>query len=611
MSTSKKPAGFWKIFGASLLSGMAVWIAGIFILSIAISAILFHFSEQLEDRFAAETHKSIESNSVLRINLGSAIQERSYGELNTMSLSINSFLGLHDVCQMIDKAANDDRIEGIVLDVKNVRTGLATTEEIRNALLNFKSSGKFVYAYGSSFTQKSYYLASVADKVYMYPTGYFEFKGLSATITYYKTFLEKNNVEVQVIRGSNNRFKSAVEPFLEDEISPSNYEQTKRFLDRLWTVMLNDISASRNLTMDHLQNVADSLLVRNSSDAIDLGLVDDALFNDEFETLLPKKDDDVRYVSLQRYYKDYRKSPSYRRDNNFSNVAVIYAFGDIQSGKSKPGSIGDKTYVKAIKDADEDPMIKAIVLRINSPGGEALASDLIWDAVRKTDKPVVVSMGNVAASAGYMIACPARKIFSDRSTITGSIGVFMVVPNARELLEEDLGLRFSRVKTNPHADLSLLQLSLNTIARPLTDDEKALLQGGVDETYTDFVSKVVEGRKPLQDYASVDSIGQGRVWSGEDALMLGLTDTIGGLTDAIKYAGELVDLKTVRAGSYPKLSYDGIEKYIHLLNQGEATQFVHEKSALEEWMLKRIDALERLSVPGIQQARMFEDYTID
>ncbi len=618
MSTSRKPASFWKIFAAAGLGALVVGLIVSFILMATLTSVLGGLSDEFYKAFGPPAKTKVKDNSVLKLDLNMTIKERQYASFSQMSFSLNSYVGLYDIIQAIEDAKKDPKIEGILLDVSSTKLGLANAGEIREAITDFKSSGKFVYAYGKNYTQKSYYIASVADKVMMYPTGHMEFKGLSTTVSFYKEFLDKFNLEIQVIRGSNNRFKSAVEPFLATEMSESNRLQTERFLNGLWDNMLSDISESRGIDKDQLQLIADSLLVRNGKNAVDLKLLDELVYPLDLEQMLLNAsdlddDDKPRLVHVKKYMN--RKDQQFERGVSglFPNIAIVYASGSIHGGKSDPSSIGDETLVKAIKEATEDPFIKAIVLRVNSPGGDALASDLIWDALvtAKEKKPVVVSMGDVAASGGYYISCMADKIFADPNTITGSIGVFLIIPHTGKFFENDLGIHYSRVKTAEHADMSYLTMNLNSFSRPLTEEEKKIFQQGVDETYHDFLSRVDEGRSTFNSTAEVDSIGQGRVWSGTDALEIGLVDTLGSLKDAIDYATNIAKIDNPVVGGYPRINNSGLMKFLQLLEGDQTNLMTSQEDVLPVFIENHVEQLKEIDDLGKIKASMLWRFDIE
>lgn len=619
MNHNRRPAGFWKIFGAASLSSIIVSVMILGLLFTSIRLFMQSIDDRIDGLIGEETSYDLQSKSLLTIDLGRDYSERSHTTFDKFNLGLDKSYGLHDLIKNIHEASMDQKIEGIYLKVDGNALGLASSRELRNALIEFKESGKWIVAYGDSYTQKAYYVASVADDIYMYPTGILEFKGLSSTITFFKGFLDKYDLEVQAIRGTNNQYKSFVEPFLSSEISEANRKQTQRFLDQLWNVMLDDISESRGINTEDLQIIADSLQIRNGKTAVKHRLLDGLKYPDEIELYIREQleiDDDkkITFVSPVKYAKREGKKFEDKMRKLYHNVAVIYANGSIHGGKSGYDDIGDETLVKAINQANDNPMIKAIVLRVNSPGGDALASDLIWDALNKvkSEKPVVVSMGNTAASGGYYISCMADKIFAEKTSITGSIGVFLLVPHTGNFFKNNLGLSYSRVKSAEHADMSILEMSLSSFNRKLTDEEKKILQQGVDETYLDFLTRVTEGRHTFDETAEVDSIGQGRVWAGTDALRIGLVDTLGGLHDAINYAGKLANLDKVVVGEYPKFKQNGLSKILEMM--GSETAEIPQMQAsrpIPEAIQIEIDKLKELTEIGRMQARLMWNYTIE
>ncbi len=419
---------------------------------------------------------------------------------------------------------------------------------MRKALLDFKSSGKFIYAYGEYYSQKDYYIASIADKIVLNPVGAVDFKGLAAQIMFFKKAMEKLDIEMQIIRGPNNKFKSAVEPFMYDQMSEANKEQTEKFLSSLWESMLNDISTSRKLSIAQLQEIADSLSSSDSKTAKAIGLVDMIGYEDQFKSELMKKLDvtnDKKYneISLTDYATTVKKANDFKKKNK---IAVIYAVGEIISGEGNDEIIGSDRIAKAVRKARKDSSIKAIVLRINSPGGSALASEVMWRelVLAKEVKPVVVSMGNVAASGGYYIACMANKIIAEPTTITGSIGVFGMLPNLKKFFNDRLGLTFDGVNTNANSDMG-------SVAQPLTPFQYKVIQNSVVDIYTTFINHVAEGRNMTAE--QVDAIGQGRVWSGVDAVKIGLVDELGGLDYAIAEAAKLANIEEYKITNRPEL----------------------------------------------------------
>lgn len=476
-------------------------------------------------------------NSVLYMDLSSEIQERSGSNpFSGFDLSGNEKQSLDVILMSLKRAKSDTSIKGIYLKTGNMEGGFATLEEIRNALTDFKSSKKFIYAYSETYNQKSYYVASVADQIFLNPQGSLDWKGLSAQIMFFKNALEKMNVEIQIFR--HGKYKSAVEPYFLDKMSENNRTQTEAFMNSIWASVVSGVSQSRGIPSEQLNSIADGLTIRKAADAVNNKLIDGLKYEDEVQQLIKerlkiKTGDKISFIKLAAYRKATRKEKADDKAEN--KVAVIYAVGEIEGGEGDDNTIGSDRIAKAIRDARTDSTIKAIVLRVNSPGGSALASDVMWREVTlaKKVKPVVVSMGDVAASGGYYISCSATRIFAHPNTITGSIGVFGVMPNAQRLLSEKLGINVDTVNTNKHSDLG-------TMFRPVSGEEMYYIQQSVEDVYGVFISRVADGRAIQLN--QVDSIGQGRVWSGSDALKIKLVDELGGLEKAISYAAKTAKL---------------------------------------------------------------------
>ena len=547
----------------------------------------------------------VKENAVLHMKLETKISEVSYAEFDQTSLSLDQGFGLREIKIGLEAAKTDNKIKGVLLNITNLPAGMATTEEIRNAIIDFKSSGKFVYAYSEFYSQKAYYLSTAADKVHLFPQGMVEFKGLGAEIMFFKGAIDKLGLDVQIIRGSNNKFKSAVEPLMYTSMSAANREQTMTYINALWDQMLIGVNEKTGVGTNMLNEIADSMYVRSAKTALAYNLVDELIYEDELLAILKEESgtipgEDLNLVSFKKYAsKEAKKSD---RKNENSNIAVVYAVGGIQSGKGNATTIGSETTAGAIRKAREDAEIKAVVLRINSPGGSALASDVIWREVVLTQKvkPIIVSMGDVAASGGYYIACAADKIYAQPNTITGSIGVFGIIPNIGPALEKNFGITFDRAKTNHHSVLSL--------NKALTEEEKHLIQLGVDDIYNDFTQKVADGREGLEQ-ADVDSIGQGRVWSGTDALRIGLVDELGGIDDAVAYAAQQANINSydIKIGVYPAQEQNRLLELMEFLGEQEVSNETSLKLKLETF-IKSMDKI--TSTQGIQ-ARMPFDIVIE
>lgn len=531
---------FFKFVFASMLG---VFLSTIIFFFIAIAIVGALISTASSDKTV-----EVSDNSVLRINLDYAIKERTeknpFNNVNIPSFSSEKTIGLDEILRRIEAAKKDDRIKGIILDINGVGASFATLQEIRNALLNFKQSKKFIVSYSEGYSQKGYYLASTADKVYLNPEGSVDFRGLATQLSFFKGTLEKLGIEAQVIKVGT--YKSAVEPFILDKMSPANEEQINSYLNSVYNYYLENVSKSRNLPADTLRSIANSYAGRDANLALQSKLVDGLKYKDELidelkSRLKIDKKKKIKAVNIEDY-----SAPIGETNTAQERIAIVYAVGDIVSGEGSDEQIGSERIARTIRSVREDDKIKAVVFRVNSPGGSALASDVIWREVELTKKakPIIVSMGDVAASGGYYIACAADSIFAQPNTITGSIGVFGIIPNLQNFFNNKLGITFDEVKTGKYADL----MSVN---RPLTTDERDLIQQGVNKTYNTFTKKVSDGRKISQ--AKVDSVGQGRVWTGAQALQIGLVDRLGGLEDAIKSAAKKAKIKDYKLIAYPSL----------------------------------------------------------
>jgi protease IV len=503
---------------------------------------------------STENEVTIKDKSILELKLDQTIVDRApddpFQNIDIPMLASTHKLGLDQIILAIEKAKHEEKIKGIYLRLDNLSAGYSACEEIRTALEKFKESGKFIYAYSEVYSQKSYYLATVADKVFINPEGMLMFTGISANSSYFKKALDKLGIEMQVIR--HGKFKSAVEPFMLDKMSPENREQIQVYIGSIWSSVLNKIAVSRNISIDKLNSIADeNMLFRSTQKYITYKLVDSVLYEDQVYDLLRKKTDikpnkDIPFVSVQDMKSVVSKLETKGLAKN--KIAVIYASGEIGMGGSSSmtdESIDGLSLSKVIRDARLDSTIKAIVLRVNSPGGSSMASELIWREVKLAaeKKPTVVSMGNLAASGGYYISCAANTILANPTTITGSIGVFGLIPNINELFENKLGIHSEVVNTNKLSDLP-------STYRSMTTEEKEIMQGMVENVYSTFVTHVAEGRKMKFD--QVDAIGQGRVWTGENALKLGLVDKLGDLDDAIQIAKNMAKLDSYRIVKLPK-----------------------------------------------------------
>ena len=566
---------FFKFVFASMIGVALAFFAIVLIMIVVIAGIIGSTGEDKSAPVAA--------NSVMHIELNYPINERTpknpFDKLFS-DLEGSKNLGLNDLLANIDKAKTDNNIKGIYLDVSDIQAGYATIEEIRNALINFRKSGKFVIAYSEIYTQDAYYLASAANKVYLNPEGLLEFKGFNSKIAFFKGTLEKLGIEPQVIKVGT--YKSAVEPFILDKMSEPNRKQVASFLNSMYDHFINEVSKSRKINRDSLYTIANELKVQNASDAVKYKLADGLKYKDQVLDELKSltgidKKEDIESVSIANY-----GGASKDESASAGRIAVVYASGDIIGGEGNDETIGSERISRTIRKIRQDEKVKAVVLRINSPGGSALASDVIWREVLLTKKvkPIIVSMGDVAASGGYYIACAADSIFAQPNTITGSIGVFGIIPNMQNFFNDKLGITFDQVKTSKFADIE-------TVTRPLTDAEKLIIQKEVNRIYDSFTKRVAEGRKKNQNY--IDSIGQGRVWSGTEALNIGLVDRLGNIDDAINSAAKMAKLKNYKLVSYPSMkdpfssifdkSGDKIKEYISKKEFGEQYNYYKQLKA--------------------------------
>ena len=508
--------------------------------------LLFVFFFAIASIVGAEEKVVVKSNSVLELDLSTPIKDYAPKEDNPIAEALElteEKLALNKIINAIENAKTDDKIKGISIKTTFVNAGIAQTQAIRKKLKEFKESGKFIYAYNDIYTQKNYYLSSVADSLFLNPVGAIDFRGLSTEILYFKDFEDKYGIKMEVVR--HGKYKSAVEPFLENKMSDANREQTTSFLKSIWSEITEDISNSRNISIEELNSIADNSNGRSAEIALKNKLIDASIYEDEYqEKLALGSDEKVNTISIE----DYINSGKGRISSTAKDkIAVIYAQGDIIYGEGNEHYIGQGIINKAIKKARKDDNVKAIVLRVNSPGGSALASELIWRELEltKKEKPLVVSMGNLAASGGYYIACNADKIIAEPTTITGSIGVFGAIPNFSQFAD-NIGINAEQVSTNNSASYSVFE--------PMNQKFYDVTKEGVEQIYTTFVNRVSAGRN--MTFEQVNEIAQGRVWTGKEAIEKGLVDQLGALEDAIKVAAELAEVENYRVRNYPHYKTD-------------------------------------------------------
>lgn len=531
-----------KDFFKYLFASMVGFFLSVVIIFIIVIVIIFGAISSFDD----DKSVTVSNNSILFLNLDQPITERTpknpFGNLPIVGSNEKDGIGLNDLLKSIKKAKTDDNIKCIYLNVSSPNAGFATMREVRNALIDFKKSHKKIISYSEVYTQGAYYLASVADKIYLNPEGALEFKGFSSELTFFKGTLEKAGVEMQVIRVGN--YKSAVEPFILDKMSDYNRKQVTAYVGGLYNTFLTDIAKSRNIERDSLFSIADQYKIQQPQDALNYKMVDGLKYKDQILEELKgisgrTKGENIRSVEIN----DYAKNSS-EANSSKNKVAVIYANGEISGGEGNDNQIGSERISRAIRKARLDDDIKAVVIRVNSPGGSALASDVIWREIvlTKKEKPVIASFGDVAASGGYYIGCAADSIFVQPNTITGSIGVFGIIPNFQNLMTNKLGITFDGVKTGQYADI----MATN---RPMTAGERFIIQNELNRVYSGFVSRVADGRKKSKAY--IDSIGGGHVWIGTDAVQIGLADRIGSFNDAINAAAKKAKIKDFRVVEYP------------------------------------------------------------
>lgn len=581
---------FFKSFFAALLA-LVVFFGLLFFLFVGLAAVLV----------STET-ATLEKKTVLVLDLSKPFSDREIEDPFAELMDEKVQPDLYSTVQLIKKAQSDSMVAGIYVLAQGNSSGMASSEELRKALLSFKSSGKFIYAYADYMTQRAYAVAHIADKVYVHPMGAFEWQGMSVEYMFFKTLIDRLEIKPQIFYAG--KFKSATEPFREKAMTPANKEQTSVWLNDVYNEMLASVSAVRKLHMDTLRNFAAQYRFDNPAKAVQAGMIDGIRYDDEVKDeirakLGAKAEDKIHFMDLSLYNKAVALSRGSSRDK----IALVIAEGEIVYGKGNPDQIGSDEYLSLLRKIRNDKTVKALVLRVNSPGGSSLASEIIWreiSLIKKKGIPVVVSMGDVAASGGYYIAAPAHKIFVGPNTITGSIGVFGIVPDFSTFMNNKLGITFDRVKTSAYADAP-------SVTRPMTEQEMEMIQMEIDRVYVDFKSRVAEGRK--MNMESVDSVAQGRVWTGRRAITLGLADTVGGLQDALNEAAQLAGIKTYSLRTYPEKK--SILDYI--LNQSPdklSSVLLEKELGKEEYNLyKKIKSFKEES--GSIKARMPFDFSLN
>jgi len=540
---------------------------------------------------------SVESNSVLYINLNGPIAERMPDNpLEEMFGNNDMGIPLLKTIEAIQKAKEDENIEGIYLEHGFLRGGYGSIEEIRSAIDDFKRSGKFVYSYAEFMSEANYYVASVADEIYLNPVGFFELNGLTANVTFFKGMFDKLEIEPQIFRVG--QYKSAVEPYFRKDMSEANRKQISSFVNDIYDYYLSNVSTSRNIEFEQLKAISNGMLAQTPDDALELGLITKVAYESEIRALMQEQlglegKDKIAFVSLKNYIKTLKSGGDY----SSNKIAVIVADGDIVSGKGDIESVGSDKFAKAIRKARESKRIKAVVIRVNSPGGSMLASEVLWNEIMLTTKvkPVIASMSSVAASGGYYLAMPCDTIVAQPNTITGSIGIFSIIPNFGKFLEKKLGITNDQVTTGEFSDLYRVSHALN-------DQEKFIIQKGVDRGYEIFTSKAAQGRNMSQE--DLKKIASGRVWTGQQAKANGLVDVLGSFNDAVEIAAKKAGVEDdYMVTYYPHLKSKWEEIFGGLASEAEARIFTKNYGELSEY----VEALQKMnSHKGIQARLPFE-----
>ncbi len=580
----------------NFLSSLLATIIGLLIMTFVVFLIFVGIISASTSKEVVE----VKENSLLVAKFSNRIIDRAnnnpLSKVLAGNFAFDDVMGLNQILKDLDKAKSDDNIKGIFLKLANVPSGMATLGEVRNALLDFKESGKFIYAYADIYTQKSYYLASAADSIFMTPEGMFLLSGLSAEATFYKNALDKLGIEMQVIKHGS--YKSAAESFTRDNLSDENREQIEGYVGSIWNKLVSDISLSRDIPVDKINQYTDELVSLDNKNLVETGLIDGLIYYDEMIALMKKRlnveeANDVESIRLTSYAHVARKEKKgYSRDK----VAVIYAMGMVVDGNAGEGYIGSERIARAIRKARRDKSVKAIVFRVNSGGGSVVASDVIYrEALLAAQaKPFVASMGDVAASGGYYIVAPADTILASPSTITGSLGVIFTIPNMKELMNDKLGVTTDVVKTNKHADMY-------TVFDPLDAQERVFIQKSVDDTYKNFISLVADNRN--KTYDEIDAIAGGRVWSATDAMDLGLIDLFGGLRKSIEIAAEMAGLEDYRVQSLPTLE-DPLTQLIKELTGGAQMKAIQKELGQDYIHYKNIQEIRKMR--GLQAIMPFD-----
>ena len=565
-----------KGFLKNILATIIGIVSGVFIIMLLFIGLIGVLSNEEEVK--------VKENSILKIDLGklSVVERSSNNPFTQLNLSgeINETIGIKEILDNIEKAKNDINITAIYINTSFIiNAGLSQTEEIRNKLLEFKKTGKKIISYSEVYSQNAYYLASVANKIYLNPEGVIDLKGLSASIMFYKGLFEKLDIEIQIIR--HGKFKSAVEPFTLKKMSPSNRKQLELLLSSFTNNIMDSIANQREIPLSEIEMHANLLMLEDAKTCLELNYVDSLLYEDQVKNILADMSElhELNIVSIKKY----SSVKTIKKDISRNKIAIIYASGSINSGEGNEEMIGSETTVKAIKKASDDKNVKAIVLRINSPGGSALASDVILREIllAKEKKPLVVSMGDYAASGGYYIACAADSIVANPTTLTGSIGVFGIIPNLEKFYDNKLGITIDTVNSHKYADMG--------INRKLSQLEIKRMQNSVKNVYNTFISHVSKGRKMSKE--AVDEIGQGRVWTGYDAKKIGLIDTYGGIEKAIEIASVLAEVEDYRIISLPTQKDPFTDLALKLGERNNIADFLFKEFGIKSKLIKPIEEI--------------------
>lgn len=593
---SDQKVSFGKLFWPSFVAVMIAGLISLFLFFLVLGGIIGSFGD------FGPAPLAIKNSTVLHLKLTGDLKDKSDETFDIADFKVNRTVGLPDLLYGIEKAKTDPKIKGIFLELGSLKCGFASAKELHDAIKDFQKSGKFAVAYlsGEYVSQTSYYISSAAKEVYGFPSTNMEFTGIGVQLMFFKNLLDNLNIEVDIVRGSNNDFKSAVEPFFRTNMSDSSRLQTQTFLRTMWRTMRNDIALNKGLDTVLLDQHVDSLRILDCQSAYKAKLISGLSYRDEFLGLLKKKigipqEDELELQSMEKYALKAFSDRQLLVKNQNPNIAVILAEGDVATSGD---GISSEKICKLFQKVRNDKNITAVVFRINSPGGSALASEEIWREVAQTQKKkkVIVSMGDVAASGGYYIATPADRIFAEPTTITGSIGVFGMIPYTGKFMENKLGITFDEVRTNQH--------SLTTLNKKLTPEELMVIQRQVDKIYTQFLTRVSKGRKMKMDQVGI--LARGRVWSGEDALRIGLVDELGGLSKAIAYASR--KMNNPKVVYYPIVKKNSLSEIAEMIEQQQEEDETIQMDIAIPTELKalyaRIKKIESMS--GIQMRMPFE-----